>query len=62
MIESDLSEEDENGEPKTKKEPKVYVRTLENSTKFIEEVLNLEGILEILGCKVNVKDIYQFVI
>ena len=61
MIESDLTEEDENGEPKTKKEPKVYVRELENENKFIEEVLGLEGVLEILGCKVNVKDIYQFV-
>ncbi len=62
MIESDLSEEDENGEPKTKKEPKVYVRELENDKKFVEEVLDLEGVLDILGCKVNVKDIYQFVI
>ena len=62
MIESDVTEEDENGETKQKKEPKVYVRELENENKFVEEVLGLEGILEILGCKVNVKDIYQFVI
>ncbi len=62
MIESDLTEEDENGETKPKKEPKVYVRELENENKFIEEVLGLEGVLEILGCKVSVKDIYQFVI
>jgi len=62
MIESDLTEEDENGESKPKKEPKIYVRELENSTKFVEEALGLEGVLEILGCKVNVKDIYQVVI
>ncbi|WP_375561673.1 Uma2 family endonuclease [Bernardetia sp. OM2101] len=62
MIESDLTEEDENGKPKTKKEPKVYTRQLENENKFVEEVLGLEGVLEVLGCKVNVKDIYEFVI
>jgi Uma2 family endonuclease len=62
MVESDLTEEDENGEPKTKKEPKVYVRDIENSTKFVEEVFGLEEIFEVLGCKINVNDIYEFVI
>ncbi len=62
MIESDLTEEDENGEQKPKKEPKIYVRDIEKENKFEEEVLNLEGILDILGCKVSVKDIYEPVI
>lgn len=62
MIESDLSEEDEEGNPKTKKEPKVYVRDIESKNKFVEEVFDLEGVLDILGCKINVKDIYEFVL
>ena len=62
MIESDLGQEkeDENENIKEKKEPKIYVRTLENEKKFIENVLDLEDTLEILGCKVSVKDIYQY--
>ena len=62
MIESDLSEEDEEGNPKTKKEPKVYVRDIESENKFVEEVFDLEGIFDILGCEVKVKDIYEFVL
>ena len=48
MIESDTKE----------KKPTVYVRNLENEKRFIEEILELEDILEILGCDVAVKDIY----
>ena len=64
MIESDLVEENNQEEdlekPIEKKEPKIYVRTLENEKKFIENVLDLEDTLEILGCKVNVRDIYSY--
>ncbi|WP_338763820.1 Uma2 family endonuclease [Bernardetia sp. ABR2-2B] len=62
MIESDLSGEDEEGNPKTNKEPKVYVRDIENENKFTEEVFTIEGVLEILGCQIKIKDIYEFVI
>ena len=62
MIESDFSEEDEDGNPKTKKEPKVYVRDIESENKFIEEVFDIERILDILECQVKVKDIYEFVL
>ncbi len=48
MIESDTKEKD----------PTVYVRDLENEKRFVEEVLKLEDILDILGCNVAVKDIY----
>ncbi|WP_375562626.1 Uma2 family endonuclease [Bernardetia sp. OM2101] len=41
------------------KEPAVYVRTLESETKYTEEMLNIDAILEILGCEVSVKDIYE---
>lgn len=48
MIESDTKE----------KEATVYVRDLENEKRFVEEVLKLEDVVEILGCSVAVKDIY----
>ncbi len=41
------------------KEPAVYVRTLESETKYTEEMLNIDAILDILGCEVSVKDIYE---
>lgn len=48
MIESDTIE----------KEPTVYVRTLEDDKNFTEKVLGIEDILDILGCKIDIKDIY----
>ena len=48
MIESDTKE----------KEPTVYVRTLEDEKNFTEKVLGIDEILDILGCKIDVKDIY----
>lgn len=67
MIESELGEDEneekddqENDKIKIKKEPKIYVRTLENEKKFVENVLDLEDVLEILGCKVSVAAIYSY--
>lgn len=54
MIESDINNESIN-----KRQPAVYVRTLESETKYTEEILNLEAILEVLGCEISVKDIYE---
>lgn len=48
MIESDTKE----------KEAVVYVRDLENENRFVEDVLKLEDILDILGCEISVKEIY----
>lgn len=54
MIESELGENEEkddkendqeNDKIKIKKEPKIYVRTLENEKRFIENVLDLEDTL-----------------
>ena len=39
--------------------PTVYVRNLENEKRFIEDILEVEDILEILGCDVSVKEIYE---
>ena len=48
MIESDTKE----------KEAAVYVRNIENEKSFTEKVLGLEDILDILGCQIEIKDIY----
>lgn len=48
MIESDTKE----------REAAVYVRNIENEKSFTEKVLGLEDILDILGCQIEIKDIY----
>lgn len=48
MIESNLEDN----------KPTLYVRNLENEKRFIEDILELEDILEVLGGEVEVKDIY----
>jgi hypothetical protein len=41
------------------KEPTIYVRILEDDKNFTEKVLGIDEILSILGCEIDIKDIYE---
>ncbi len=40
-------------------EPAVFVRNWENDRQFSETKFNLEEKLDVLGCEIQIKDIYD---